>query len=59
VLKWADHVAQGLDDRQQVLFDAKLVEGGTIAPAGAAGRLRHPDLLLVNLAFHRDHVEVE
>ncbi len=34
VLKWADHVAQGLDDRQQVLFDAKLVEGGTIAPAG-------------------------
>jgi len=32
VLKWAENVAHGREDRQQMLFEAKLVEGGTIGP---------------------------
>jgi DNA-binding LacI/PurR family transcriptional regulator/DNA-binding transcriptional regulator YhcF (GntR family) len=31
VLRWADNVANGKDDRRQTLFEAKLVEGGTMA----------------------------
>jgi DNA-binding LacI/PurR family transcriptional regulator len=33
VLRWADNVAQGQDDRRQTLFEAEFVEGGTIGAA--------------------------
>lgn len=33
VLRWAENVAHGHDDRRQVLSNAELVEGGTIGPA--------------------------
>jgi DNA-binding LacI/PurR family transcriptional regulator len=32
VVRWADHVARGKEDKLQKLFDAELVEGGTIGP---------------------------
>ena len=32
ILRWADHVAHGREDREKTLFLAKFVEGGTIAP---------------------------
>lgn len=32
VLRWADHVAQGREDREQTLLLADFVEGGTIMP---------------------------
>jgi len=36
ILRWADHVAFGRDDREQSLFLAEFLEGGTIGPV--AGR---------------------
>lgn len=32
VLRWAENVAQGQDDRRQALFEAEFIEGGTIGP---------------------------
>jgi hypothetical protein len=33
VVRWANSVAIGKDDHRQKLYDAELVEGGTIGPA--------------------------
>jgi len=33
ILRWASHVARGREDREQSLFMAEFVEGGTIGPA--------------------------
>ena len=33
VMRWANHVALGKDDRRQSFTKAKFVEGGTIGPA--------------------------
>jgi len=32
ILRWAEHVARGREDREQTMFVAELVEGGTIEP---------------------------
>jgi hypothetical protein len=32
VLRWAENVAHDREDRRQTLFDAELIEGGTMAP---------------------------
>lgn len=37
ILRWADQVAQGRDDRSQSSFLAELIEGGTIGPAKGGG----------------------
>jgi len=34
ILKWAENVSRGRDDRKHGLFEGKLVEGGTIGPVG-------------------------
>jgi DNA-binding LacI/PurR family transcriptional regulator/DNA-binding transcriptional regulator YhcF (GntR family) len=34
VLRWAENVAHGQDDRRQALFEAEFFEGGTIGPVG-------------------------
>jgi hypothetical protein len=31
-LRWAENIAQGKDDRRQVLYPARFVPGGTIGP---------------------------
>ncbi len=33
VLRWADNIDRGKEDKRQTLFDAEYVEGGTIGPA--------------------------
>jgi len=33
VVNWAKNIAQGKQDKRQILFEAKLVEGGTMGPA--------------------------
>jgi LacI family transcriptional regulator len=33
VLRWADHIAKGKDDRQQTFAQAEFIEGGTMGPA--------------------------
>jgi hypothetical protein len=33
LLRWADNVARGKDDQQQVFVEAEFFEGGTIGPA--------------------------
>lgn len=35
VLRWANNVAEGKEDRRQMLYESKLVEGGTMAAAKA------------------------
>jgi DNA-binding LacI/PurR family transcriptional regulator len=40
VMRWADNVAHGKDDRRQTLTKAELVEGGTIGPALAISARR-------------------
>ena len=32
ILRWAEHIAQGREDREQSFFLADFVEGGTIGP---------------------------
>ncbi len=34
IVRWADHVARGRDDRRQTFIKAEFVEGGTIGPGG-------------------------
>ncbi len=36
VVRWADNMAHGKEDKRQVLFDAKFIEGGTIGPVADA-----------------------
>jgi hypothetical protein len=33
IVKWADNVARGRDDRRQTFTKAEFIEGGTIGPA--------------------------
>ena len=37
IIRWADNVARGKDDRRQTLTKAGIVEGGTIGPAPGKG----------------------
>jgi DNA-binding LacI/PurR family transcriptional regulator len=37
ILRWADNVAHGKDDRRQAHTKAKIVEGGTIGPVPGKG----------------------
>jgi hypothetical protein len=37
VLRWVEGVAQGRNDRRQVMFDSKFEEGGTIGPVRGGG----------------------
>ena len=37
IVRWADNVARGKDDRRQTLTKAEFVEGGTIGPVPGGG----------------------
>jgi DNA-binding LacI/PurR family transcriptional regulator len=36
VVKWADNVANGHDDKREILIDSEFIEGGTIGPVAHA-----------------------